>query len=135
MDTAIIELNALADAIGPTPQHNDLFPVGGCGLAFLLVGGVKVRRGRGKFRSARIDALVNGAYPQLVAYRANFRLTAVQQLRQPGIGETFALQGKQFVGTQCRQGAFCQGLFFQHQLFNLGQKPRINTAVSEHVFQ
>ena len=45
MDAAIVELDALADAVGAAAEHHDLAPIRGRGLALLLVGGIEVGRG------------------------------------------------------------------------------------------
>ena len=37
MHAAVVELDALADAVRSTAQHHDLLLVGGLGFAFLLV--------------------------------------------------------------------------------------------------
>src|SRR5690606_35060911 len=39
---AVVELDALTDAVRPAPQHHDLVATGWAGLAFFLVGGVHV---------------------------------------------------------------------------------------------
>ena len=55
MDTAIVELDALSNTVGPTPQdHRFLFdPL--AGLILVTVGGVEIGRGRFKFGGAGIN--------------------------------------------------------------------------------
>ena len=57
MHTAIIEFDALTDAIRAAAQHHDLVVCGGIRLALQLVGGIHVCGRRGKLRRAGIDAL------------------------------------------------------------------------------
>ena len=42
MHTAVIKLNALADAVGSAAQHHDFLTVSRCSFAFLLVGRIHV---------------------------------------------------------------------------------------------
>ena len=71
MHTAVIKLDALADAVGPAAQDHDLALVGWVGLAFLLVGGIHVGRRSGEFGSAGIDALVDRHDAELVTFLAD----------------------------------------------------------------
>jgi len=66
MDAAIVELDALADPVGPAAQNDDLLAVARIGLAFrrldavALVAGIHIRRQRGELGGTGIDALVDG---------------------------------------------------------------------------
>ena len=57
---AVVELDALPDAVGAAAEDHDLAPVGRVGLALALVRGVEVRRERLELRRAGVDALVDG---------------------------------------------------------------------------
>ncbi len=62
VDAAVVELDALADAVGPAAQDHDLLAVRGLGLALLLVGGVHVGGAGGELRRTGVDALVHRAH-------------------------------------------------------------------------
>ncbi len=70
---AIVELDALADAVGAAAQDDDLLRVGGIGFAHhraahrRLIGGIHVGRQRLEFGGAGVDALVAGMDVQRVA--------------------------------------------------------------------
>ena len=66
MDAAVIEFDALPDAIGPSAQHNDLFTASRRGLTLFLVGRIKIGRGGGKLGGTGVDALVNRPDAQFV---------------------------------------------------------------------
>src|SRR5205085_3305096 len=63
VDAAIVELDALADAVGSAAQDDDLAPVGRLGFALgrsqavALVTRIKVRRARFELGGACVDAL------------------------------------------------------------------------------
>ena len=56
---AVVELDALADAVRSAAEDHDLALGRRRGLAFLFVGGIQVGRGGGEFRRAGVDALVH----------------------------------------------------------------------------
>ena len=58
---AVVELDALPDAVGPAAEDDDLAPRRRRGLALLLVRAVEVRRVRLELGGARVDALVGRA--------------------------------------------------------------------------
>ena len=95
---AVIELDALTDAVRPATEHDDLFLLLGRGLALLLVGGVHVGRGRGKLGGATVDALVHRPHLERVPPAAHLLLAHRQQLGQATIGEALALPGAQVGG-------------------------------------
>ena len=59
--TAVVELDALADAVRPRAEDDDLAAVGGRRLVFLFVGRIEVRRVRDELGGARVDGLERGA--------------------------------------------------------------------------
>ncbi len=67
MDAAIVELDALADAVGPAAQDDHLLALGRVGFALgradavALVAGIHVGRARGEFAGAGVDALEHRA--------------------------------------------------------------------------
>ena len=80
MDTAIVELDALPDAVGPAAQDNDLPAVGrvrlvlGLAKAGGLVGRIHIGRDRLEFGGAAVDPLVHRIDAELAAQIAHFLL-------------------------------------------------------------
>ncbi len=56
---AVVELHALPDAIGATPQDHRLAPVRAVRLVLLRIGGVQIGSLGGKFTRAGIHGVVN----------------------------------------------------------------------------
>ena len=92
MNTAVIKLNTLTDAVGPAPQHEDFFTVTRCSLTLLFIGGVHIGRGRRKFRRAGVHPLIDGADTQGPAMSAHSRFGGAQYIGDAFIGEAPALQ-------------------------------------------
>ena len=73
---AIVELDALADAVGSAAEDDDLLLVGRAGFAFRraadrrLIGRIHVRRERREFRGAGVDALEHGPHAELATRSA-----------------------------------------------------------------
>ena len=71
---AVVELDPLADAVGPAAE-DDHGPVAHApGLVLLVVGGVEVRRGRGELAGAGVHRLVDRADAEAVAQGAQLVL-------------------------------------------------------------
>ena len=68
---AVIELDALADAVGAAAEDDDLLPVGRLGLARVLKAAVEIRRKRLELRRAGVDALERGPELQLLPLLAH----------------------------------------------------------------
>ena len=58
MDTAVIEFDALADAVRPAAQHHNFLSIARQRLAFLFVSGVHVGSMGSKLRRTGINPLV-----------------------------------------------------------------------------
>src|SRR6516165_6594652 len=98
MDTAVVELDALANSVR-SPTENDHFsPIARVGLAFgrikpaALVRGIHVRRKGREFSCAGVDALVSR--PQIVASAAfgHHFLVELSQFAEPCIREAHFLE-------------------------------------------
>ncbi len=63
LHAAIVELNALADAVRPAAQDDHLAPVGWLGFVAGLVGGIKIGRVRLELSRASVHAVVAGLQP------------------------------------------------------------------------
>ncbi len=65
MDAAVVELDALADAVGAAAQHHDFGAVGRFGLALFLIGGIQIGGAGGEFGGAGIHPLVDRMHVQV----------------------------------------------------------------------
>ena len=96
MAAAIVELDALADAVRPAAEDGDLGAVGGLRLVGgrarerRLVGRVHVGGGRGELGRAGVDALEDRAHAQRVARRAHLVLALAGELGEARVGEAHA---------------------------------------------
>ncbi len=74
VDAAVVELDALADAVRPAAEDHDLAFRVGATLVLVAVGGVVVRRVGFEFRRAGVDEAIGGDDAGGDASRANFLL-------------------------------------------------------------
>ena len=94
---AIVELDALTDAVGAAAEDDDLLLVRRLGLAFDravncgLIGRIHVRRDRGEFGGAAIDALERRMDVQLAARGTHVFFRRARQLGEARIGEAHGL--------------------------------------------
>ena len=100
---AVVELDALPDAVRAAAQHDHLLAVGRLGLALLFVRRVHVRGARRELGRAGVDALVHGPHAERVPARADVVLLDLQQVREPAVGEARALELAQLVLRQRRR--------------------------------
>src|SRR5690554_206294 len=126
MHTAVIELDALADAVGPTSQHHDLAPLRHLRLALLLVGGVKISGIRGKLGGTGVDPLVDRTNARLLPRTPKLFLGDTQQPCQPRIREALALEPEQLLRGKFRKRALCDRLLKLDQFFDLHQEPGVD---------
>src|SRR5690606_6959521 len=92
---AIIELDALADAIRAAAQDHDLRAIAGIGLAFFLVGRIQVRGGGRELGCARVDPLEYRPETRLDATLPDRRLLHTHQCGDARVGNALALQAPQ----------------------------------------
>ena len=135
MNAAIVELDALADAVGAAAQHHDLLAVGGPGLALLLVGRVHVGGVGGELAGAGVDPLVDRADAEGVAAVPYRPLAAAQQFGEAMVGETLLLDLEQGGGVQLLQGPGFQPALGVDDLPDLGQKPGVDAGQRLHLLQ
>ena len=127
MDTAVIELDALADPVRSAAQHHNLGAIARLGLAFLFVGGIKIRGAGGEFGGAGIHPLVDRMHIQILAQPPDIGFGNTGQRRQPAIGKALALEEIQ--SFPIPQGHRARGTDFAgelDQLLDLRQKPGID---------
>ncbi len=91
VDAAVVELDALPDAVGARPEDQHLRPVAGAHLGVVLVGGVVVRRVGGELGTTGVDGLVDRVDPGCCAGRAHGGVVDAPEPRELGVGEPEAL--------------------------------------------
>ena len=79
VDATVVKLDTLTDTVRATTQHHDLFLVGRCGFAFLVIAGIHVSGVGSEFSRAGIHALVNRTHASSVASTAHGVLVSPQQ--------------------------------------------------------
>ncbi len=77
---AVVELDALADAVGPAAEDDDALALAGQRLVFVLVGRVEVGRLGLELGGAGVDRLVDRHDAHLEAPRAHLALGAAREL-------------------------------------------------------
>ena len=92
---AVVELDALADAVGAGAQDDDALLLAGLGLVLLLVGGVEVRGLGLELRRAGVDGLVDRQHVVLDAQGADLALAAAGELAETLVAEAVALHAPQ----------------------------------------
>ncbi len=131
--TAIIELDALADAVRTAAEYHDLSLVGWRSLVGRrsgerrLVGRIHVGGRRGELRGAGIDALEYGPYAERVPDGRHFGLAASAQNREPCVREAHRLEAAQ-CSWDLRQSLFPDFILRLHDIADFGQKPRVDLA-------
>ncbi len=98
---AVVELDALPDAVRPRAEDHHLAAVGGRGLVLFLVSRVEVRREGLELRAAGVDALVDGDEPRRLAVRAHLELGAPRQVREPAVGQADLFELAQQLDAGC----------------------------------
>ena len=126
MHAAVVELDALADTVGPATEDHDLALVGGPGFALVLVRGIHVRGGRRELRGAGIDPLEHGTDAECATMSAHVRLGNADQLRDAAVGETLALQRAHAGLVERRLAARHDRALFVDDVLDLHQEPRID---------
>ena len=133
---AIIEFDALADAIRAAAQDHDLAPAAGIRLALLFVGRIQVG-GRGReLGGAGIDALVHRVQSQLAAPAADGRLRRAPPAsrcahRRSPCASSARRRGRSRLS---KPSLASSGLLAQ-QVLDLRQKPGIDLGGVEHLLQ
>ena len=132
MDAAIVELDALADAVGSAAEDDDLLAFGGVGFAdrravAAFVGGIHVGRGAGELRRAGVDTFVDRVHAEPGAQRGDFVLAVTGELRQVPVGEAERLDAAQRAGI-VRQAGRGDRAFGVDDAFEFAQEPGIELA-------
>ena len=130
MAAAIVELDALADAVGPAAQDDDFLLIAGIGFALRLaahrrlVGRIHVGRQRLEFGGASVDTLVAGMNIERVAGGAHLRFLLAGELGQPRIGEAHGFEAAEALVVLGQAVRFDRS-FGLDDGFDLAQEPGI----------
>ena len=126
VDAAIVELDALTDAVGTPAQDHDLLAIRRLGLALLLIGRVEVGGAGGELGGAGVHPLEDRTDAQGMAPVAHPLLAAARQLAQAAIGKTLALEETQPLRRQSRPALGVDLRLQGHQFLDLGQEPGVD---------
>ena len=129
MHTAIVKLDALADAVRAAAEHHDLVAVSRFGLAFFFIGRIQVGSAGSELGGAGIHPLVYRMHAELFAQAAHAGFARADQTGQAAVGKALALEEIQpFAIVQRRQaqGAHLAGDL--HQFLDLHQEPRVDAG-------
>ena len=123
---AVVELNALADAVGAAAQDHHLGPVGGQHLGFVFVGGVVVG-GKGlKLGGAGVYGFVDGDNAQALAVLAHGVFVGAGGVGNLAIAKALALDRPQLVCGEAGEGGALEKFFGFEQAAELVEKPGID---------
>ena len=122
---AIVELDALADAVGAAAQDDDFLARSRRRLVFLLVGRVEIRRMGLEFRSAGIHLLVDGPDAEAVSRSAHRSLVRALSSGDVQVAEAVLLQ-KPESERIIEQIGRCGVFFHLHEFGQMRQKPRVD---------
>ena len=126
MHAAVVELDALSDAIGPAAQDQRLLPLAALRLIIFLVGRVKIGRGGLELRRARIHLLVYWANPQVLAPLAQRILGTTDQAGQARVGEAPGFPPPQIARRQILKPRLADDGLFLDELANLRDEPGVD---------
>ena len=137
MAAAVVELDALADAVGSAAEDDDLVrartgrprttatsaPTGPAAL----VGGVHVGGGRGELGRAGVDALEDGPHAEREALLAHLGFGQAGELGEPRVGEAHGLQLRRCSAVPGKPCALHARLGVD-DLLDAGEEPGIDLA-------
>ena len=92
MNAAVVELDALTDAVRTRPEHDHGRPVVWRDLVVLVVGRIVVRRRGVELGRARVDGSVDGPDPEPVACSAHGRLVRADKQGDQAVPDTLTLR-------------------------------------------
>ena len=122
MNAAIIEFNALADAVWSATQNDDFLPRGGAAFAYwgaetAFISGIHIGRLRCEFRRAGINTLIDRHHAKLGAECRHISFGAAGEHCQPLIGKAHGLDAAQRGGVS-RQAIAADISLNAHKFFN-----------------
>ena len=136
MAAAVVELDALADAVRAAAEDDDLLLVRWCALIDgrareeRFVGRVHVGGGRGELGGAGVDALEHRTHVERLALGGHLGLGCARQHRKPRVGEAHRLQGPHAERVP-RQAGLADLVLHLDDAAHLVQEPGIDLAGRE----
>ena len=138
---AVVELDALADAVGAAAQDHDLVAGGPAGLVFPLVGGVKIGGIGLELGGAGVHQLVDRIDAVLPAHQGQVVLIAAPEVGELPVGEAALLGPPEHVGKLVLAAALPQqftedGQFIRetHQVADLVEEPGVDAGYFINLF-
>src|SRR5690606_27460937 len=123
-NAAVVELDALPDAVRAGAQDHDLPAIARWRLARRLIGRVEVRRRGRELPGARVDHVVRRADTERPAALAHVPLGLAAELREQPVAETHALHAQQ--GNAIDVGQRAIPLLGVVHLLRLREEPRVD---------
>ena len=123
---AVVELDALPDAVRSAAEDDHLLPRRRRRLALLVVAAVEVGRERLELGGAGVDALVGRRDRGGAAARPDLALAAAGEAREIAVGEALALEVAQALGRQRVLALRLHLVGHRLDLGELGQEPRVD---------
>ncbi|CAB4794973.1 unannotated protein [freshwater metagenome] len=129
MYAAVVELDALPNAVRPRAQDDDLGLRGWSHFIFVFVGAVVIRGLRSELGGARIDGLVRGHNTSGFTSGTNVCFRFVPEIRQLRIAEPKPLCATPFgTGKRCGRAALVQHRALFDDDAHLIEEPRVDAA-------
>src|SRR6185437_6645716 len=128
MTTAIVKLNALANAVGSAAQDDDLLFRRRWRFVFFFVRGIEIRRVALKLRGTRVHQLINRTNPALLSYAPQGRRMSLERERQALIRRAHAFGFTQKLWRHRFRSMFLELLFDGRDLSHLIEKPGIDSC-------
>ena len=125
-DAAVVELDALPDAVRAAPEDDDLPPLRALGFVLLLVRRVQVRRRGGKLPGAGVDGLVHRREPRRLARPPHLGLRDPSQRREFRVAEARPLHASQVFRRHLLGVGERPPL--AHEFLELGEEPRVDAG-------
>ena len=134
MDAAVVELDALTDAVRTRPEHDDGRPVVRRDLVVLVVGRIVVGRRGVELGRARVDGAVDGPDTEPVACSAHSGLVRADEQGDQAVPDPLTLRRSQsgLVIEQGQPGARDAGMEVG-ELLHLVDEPRVVRRESGHL--
>jgi hypothetical protein len=123
---AVVELDALADAVGAAAQHHDLLAVAAHAFVLFLEGAVVVGRLRGELTGAGVHQFVHALDAKRVALLVHLALQALQQVRHLAVGVAFLFGLEEQVAGDGLQRVLLHFLFGEDHVLDLPQEPDVD---------
>ena len=134
VDAAVVELDALPDAVGAGAQDHDARAVAAGDFASpALVGLVVVGRRAGEFGRAGVDGLEDGHDAERLAVGAHVELGGAGKEGDFGIGKPVALGDPQGVGVDVGQGVAAEGFLYGDHIGHAIDEEAIDARLVAHL--